>query len=80
MTMNPLRLFCLATLLLGSAACLSLPAHAQADDTSGVPMNILVLYADDWRHDTLGAAGNAVVETPTIDGLAERASASRTTA
>eukprot|EP00561_Arcocellulus_cornucervis_P011111 CAMPEP_0185812350 /NCGR_PEP_ID=MMETSP1322-20130828/9228_1 /TAXON_ID=265543 /ORGANISM="Minutocellus polymorphus, Strain RCC2270" /LENGTH=56 /DNA_ID=CAMNT_0028508875 /DNA_START=57 /DNA_END=224 /DNA_ORIENTATION=- len=22
------------------------------------PMNVLLLYADDWRYDTLGAAGN----------------------
>jgi arylsulfatase A-like enzyme len=72
MKLNPLRLSCLAALLLGSAACLSLPAQAQADDTSGGPMNILVLYADDWRHDTLGCAGNPVVKTPTIDGLAKR--------
>lgn len=36
------------------------------------PMNVLVLYADDWRHDTLGVAGNAVVKTPTLDGLAKR--------
>lgn len=35
------------------------------------PMNILVLYADDWRHDTLGVAGNPVVKTPTIDTLAK---------
>jgi len=34
------------------------------------PMNILVLYADDWRHDTLGVAGNPVVKTPTLDRLA----------
>eukprot|EP00567_Pseudictyota_dubia_P002441 CAMPEP_0197466644 /NCGR_PEP_ID=MMETSP1175-20131217/65162_1 /TAXON_ID=1003142 /ORGANISM="Triceratium dubium, Strain CCMP147" /LENGTH=583 /DNA_ID=CAMNT_0043002693 /DNA_START=359 /DNA_END=2110 /DNA_ORIENTATION=- len=35
------------------------------------PMNILLLYADDWRHDTLGAAGNPVVKTPYLDKLAE---------
>lgn len=34
------------------------------------PMNILLLYADDWRHDTLGVAGNPVVQTPHIDALA----------
>ncbi len=34
------------------------------------PLNILVLYADDWRHDTLGAAGNPVVKTPVLDRLA----------
>lgn len=33
------------------------------------PLNILVLYADDWRHDTLGVAGNPVVKTPIIDRL-----------
>jgi arylsulfatase A-like enzyme len=30
----------------------------------------LVLYADDWRHDTLGAAGHPVVKTPNLDQLA----------
>ncbi len=34
------------------------------------PLNILVLYADDWRHDTLGVAGNPVVKTPHLDRLA----------
>lgn len=34
------------------------------------PMNILLLYADDWRYDTLGAAGNRIVKTPTLDRLA----------
>jgi arylsulfatase len=35
------------------------------------PMNVLVLFADDWRYDTLGAAGNPVVKTPQLDGLAK---------
>lgn len=34
------------------------------------PMNILMLYADDWRYDTLGVAGNPVVKTPNLDKLA----------
>lgn len=34
------------------------------------PLNILLLYADDWRHDTLGSAGNPVVKTPHLDQLA----------
>ncbi|WP_406698161.1 sulfatase [Singulisphaera sp. Ch08] len=34
------------------------------------PLNIVVLYADDWRHDTLGCAGNPVVKTPHLDQLA----------
>ena len=41
--------------------------HVQAADK---PMNILVLYADDWRHDTLGVAGHSVVQTPELDKLA----------
>ncbi len=34
------------------------------------PMNILVLYADDWRYDTLSVAGDPVVKTPNLDRLA----------
>ncbi|MEY3896254.1 MAG: hypothetical protein RLZZ214_1774 [Verrucomicrobiota bacterium] len=34
------------------------------------PLNIVILYADDWRHDTLGCAGNPVVKTPNLDRLA----------
>jgi arylsulfatase len=41
------------------------PAHAAPR-----PLNIVILYADDWRHDTLGCAGNPVVKTPHLDALA----------
>ena len=34
------------------------------------PLNIVLLYADDWRHDTLGCAGNPIVKTPHLDHLA----------
>lgn len=34
-------------------------------------LNVLVLYADDWRHDSLGCAGNAVLKTPNLDALAQ---------
>jgi arylsulfatase A-like enzyme len=40
--------------------------------SEAAPMNILVLYADDWRNDTLGVAGNAIVKTPTLDRLASQ--------
>jgi arylsulfatase A-like enzyme len=30
----------------------------------------VILYADDWRFDTLGCAGNPVVKTPNLDRLA----------
>jgi arylsulfatase A-like enzyme len=36
------------------------------------PMNVLLLMADDWRHDTLGCAGNPVVQTPNLDRLASQ--------
>mgnify|MGYP001826880224 CR=1 FL=1 len=48
----------LGALLLGVSA---LPAK---------PLNVVVLYADDWRHDTLGVAGNPIVKTPHLDKLA----------
>lgn len=34
--------------------------------------NVVLLYADDWRHDTLGVAGHPVVQTPHLDALADR--------
>lgn len=33
--------------------------------------NVLILFADDWRFDTLGAAGNPIVKTPNLDALAK---------
>ncbi|HEX4946397.1 MAG TPA: sulfatase [Blastocatellia bacterium] len=42
----------------------------QGQAQSSVKPNILILYADDWRHDTLGIAGNPIVKTPNLDGLA----------
>ena len=34
------------------------------------PMNVVLVIADDWRHDTLGCANHPVVQTPTLDRLA----------
>lgn len=45
-------------------------AGMSAEKAAAKPMNIVVLYADDWRHDTLGCAGNPVVKTPNLDQLA----------
>ncbi len=45
-------------------------AFAQAAFAQTKP-NILILYADDWRHDTLGVAGNPIVKTPYLDQLAK---------
>jgi len=61
-----LRLFSLILLLW--PLCGAFPAAAAEDK----PMNIVLLYADDWRYDTLGCAGNPVVQTPRIDALARQ--------
>jgi arylsulfatase A-like enzyme len=51
--------------------CLVLSAIGLRDvaGAAGRP-NILFLFADDQRYDTLGAAGHPIVQTPTIDRLA----------
>ena len=52
-----------------TALALAMPLASAA--TPSKPLNIVVLYADDWRHDTLGAAGHPVVKTPHLDQLAK---------
>jgi len=45
---------------------------AQGSNTSlDKPPNILVLLADDWRFDSLGCAGNPVVQTPNLDRFSQ---------
>ncbi len=58
----------------GRAVCIALTAWwlvlgASPARTQARP-NIVLLYADDWRYDTLACAGNPVVQTPTLDRLA----------
>ena len=48
--------------------CLAMAGSLRAAEK---PMNILLLYADDWRYDSMGVAGNPIVKTPTIDTLAK---------
>lgn len=43
---------------------------AQSSPRTAQRPNILLLLADDWRHNTLGIAGNPVVKTPHLDALA----------
>ena len=45
------------------------PSHAQQQQHP--PLNILILYADDMRHDTLGSASENLVHTPFLDQLAK---------
>jgi len=60
------RLLATVVALLFCAACA--PPRSAAPPQR--PLNIVLLYADDWRHDTLGCAGNPVVRTPRLDALA----------
>ena len=43
-----------------------------ASEVAGKSPNIVLLYADDWRWDTLHCAGNATVKTPNLDCLANQ--------
>ena len=56
-------LIVVATFLLG---------QVHESKAEGRPLNIVILYADDWRHNTLGCAGNPVVKTPNLDRLADQ--------
>ena len=51
----------------------SIDAQPAAEAIKPTPKNVLVLYADDWRHDSLSVAGNPVVETPVLDQMSEQA-------
>jgi len=44
--------------------------HYFFKETKGKPLNIVLLYADDWSHKTLGAI-NPFVQTPNIDKMAK---------
>ncbi|MCC6162717.1 MAG: sulfatase-like hydrolase/transferase [Acidobacteria bacterium] len=44
----------------------------QSQATGGVRPNILFLFADDMRADTIAAHGNPHISTPTLDGIARR--------
>lgn len=58
--------------LLGIAlvGCGVFSGNAVADEVAGP--NILLLMADDWRADCIGALGHSVVQTPAIDSLVKR--------
>jgi arylsulfatase A-like enzyme len=56
-------------LFLSLVCSLTVSAIAGAADPK--PMNVVVLLADDWRHDTLGCAGNPILKTPHLDQLAK---------
>ncbi|MEM9381379.1 MAG: sulfatase-like hydrolase/transferase [Planctomycetota bacterium] len=49
----------------------SAPTDAPRGPSDGRP-NVVFLFADDQRVDTIGAWGNVAIETPHLDGLVER--------
>jgi arylsulfatase len=67
LTSNPTDAMTRSTLV--TLAVFALAPAARAADPK--PLNVLLLYADDWRHDTLGCAGHPVLKTPNLDALAK---------
>jgi choline-sulfatase len=66
---NSLHLSLHSFSLAGLIATLALTTSLHAAATPTRP-NILFLFADDQRFDTLGCAGHPIIQTPTIDRLA----------
>ncbi|HLJ92220.1 MAG TPA: sulfatase-like hydrolase/transferase [Gemmataceae bacterium] len=56
--------------LLCMAAASSCPAHARAAELPSRP-NILILFSDDQRADTIHALGNTHIQTPNLDRLVQ---------
>ena len=57
--------------LLIAALLLAPPAALRAADEPVKP-NVLFLFADDQRADTIGALGNSTIKTPNLDRLVKR--------
>lgn len=64
---------------LGSAACAALGAGmmrpAMGETPSSAHPNVIVIYSDDQRFDTIAALGNAEIQTPNLDRLVGRGTA-----
>jgi arylsulfatase len=56
--------------VLALAVAISLAYTGGAPQNATQPMNIVVLVIDDTRWDSIGVAGNRIVRTPRLDGLA----------
>jgi len=54
-----------------AALLLAMPAPHQSTGSARKP-NVLFIFSDDQRHDTIAAHGNPLIRTPNIDGLVRR--------
>jgi len=65
-------LLVVVALLLASTSYRWLQTNFYSNNNKQRPLNIILLYGDDWRHDSLGIAGRDPVHTPFLDRLASR--------
>ncbi len=68
-----MRFIAAAWLLLSSLGYVG--TFAQAEKPAGMKPNILFLFSDDQRADTIHALGNAAISTPNLDALVGRGTA-----
>jgi arylsulfatase A-like enzyme len=66
---------CVAVLLLALLSLFCPDAHSQAGSPTAKKPNVLFLFSDDQRADTIHALGNAAISTPNLDALASRGTA-----
>src|SRR5579872_521171 len=60
------------TILSVLAALLLAPVPAESAEPAAPRPNVLFLFADDQRADTIAALGNGVIQTPNLDRLVRR--------
>lgn len=63
----------LFTVVAFGMSAISLLHAADAESKAAAKPNILIIFTDDQRFDTIGALGNEAIKTPNIDKLARRA-------
>ena len=63
--------------LITAALLLAVTGRLEADESSrsSLKPNVLILFADDQRADTIAALGNSQIRTPNLDGLASQGTA-----
>ena len=63
-----IHLFCLAFALIGLSACTG--STSEADRSKARQPNVIFVFTDDQRFNSLGITGDQVTQTPNIDRLA----------